>query len=118
MQSRAYEMTMTPTGAAVKPPQDCERQTHSMFLDEAHRNGLYVLVGLATPIHLFQRKLFEKAPHLAPGLVDWWEYVMKETASDIGSHPAVLGFTIMNELDDEPNAFPGQGDAPMPDANS
>lgn len=118
MQSRAFEMTMTPTGAAVKPPQDCERQTHSMFLDEAHRNGLYVLVGLATPIHLFQRELFETAHHVAPGLVDWWEFVMNETASDIGSHPAVLGFTIMNELDDEPNAFPGQGDAPMPDQNS
>jgi len=118
MQSRAFEMVMTPTGAAVKPPQDCRRQTHSLFLDEAHRNGLYVLVGLATPIHLFQQAVFESAHTVAPGLVEWWEFVMNETASDIGSHPAVLGFTILNELDDEPNAFPGQGDHPMPDNKS
>lgn len=118
MQSRALEMTMTPTGAAVKPPQDCRKLTHSMFLDEAHRNGLYVLVGLAAPIHLYQKEMFDTAHHVAPGLVEWWDFVMNETASDIGSHPAVLGFTILNELDDAPNAFPGQGDNPMPDSKS
>jgi len=118
MQSRSFEMTMTPTGAAVKSPQDSQRLTHKMFLDEAHKNGLYVLVGLATPIHLFHRELFESSPVVAPGMVEWWEFVVNETTSDIGSHPAVLGFTIMNELDDEPNAFPGQGDEPKPDVNS
>jgi len=118
MQSRAFEMTMTPAGAAVKPPRECPRLSHQRFLDEAHRNGLYVLVGLATPIHLFHRELFENSPKVAPGIVEWWDFVMNETTSDIGSHPAVLGFTIMNELDDEPNAFPGQGDHPKPDVNS
>jgi hypothetical protein len=108
MQSRVYEIER----AAVKAPQACAKRTHRSFLDEAHKQGLYVLVGIPVPLELFHKTDFENAPkdHVA-----WWEFVINETAAELGSHPATLGFTIMNELDDEPNSFPGQGLNPQPD---
>jgi hypothetical protein len=108
MQSRVYETER----AAVKAPQACAKRTHQSFLDEAHKQGLYVLVGIPVPLQLFHKTDFENAPK---DQVAWWEFVINETAAELGSHPATVGFTIMNELDDEPNAFPGQGLKPQPD---
>ncbi|EOD14846.1 hypothetical protein EMIHUDRAFT_197432 [Emiliania huxleyi CCMP1516] len=88
----------------VSPAADCTRRTHAAFLDEAARHGLSVLVGIPMPIemwHLSNRR----GAHAS--LVSWWESVLEETARDLGSHPATLGFVLMNELDDAFNAFPG-----------
>lgn len=88
----------------VSPAADCTRRTHAAFLDEAARQGLSVLVGIPMPIemwHLSNRR----GAHAS--LVSWWESVLEETARDLGSHPATLGFVLMNELDDAFNAFPG-----------
>lgn len=112
MQSRAYEDV---SHKNPKRPQDCEKRTHTAFLDEAYGNGLYVLVGLPLPIQLFHADDYEKANDR---LIEWWEFVLAETVAEVGNHPAILGFTIMNELDDEPNAFPGQGEKPKPDRRS
>jgi len=112
MQSRVY----AELGHGLpKRPQDCEKRTHSAFLDEAYGNGLYVLVGLPLPIALFHIDDYKNAPD---SLIAWWEFVLAETVAQVGNHPAILGFTIMNELDDEPNAFPGQGDYPKPTIKS
>jgi len=108
MQSRLYEET---AHKVPKAPQLCQKRTHRHFLDEAARNGLYILVGLPLPIQLFHIDDYQKCN---PKLIEWWEFVLAETVAEIGHHPAVLGFTVMNELDDEPNAFPGQGSHSKP----
>jgi len=112
MQSRVYEETRHRT---PKRPQDCQRRTHTTFLDEAFRNGLYVLVGLPLPIEVFHADDYKTA---TDSLIEWWEFVLAETVAEVGNHPAILGFTVMNELDDEPNAFPGQGANPKPDSKA
>jgi len=73
---------------------------HKMFLDKCYDNGnrpIYVLVGMPMSTGLFQKGQPTKANEQK-----FWEYILSETGQDLGSHPAVMGFTIMNELDAEP----------------
>lgn len=73
---------------------------HKQFLDQCYNNGnnpIYVLVGIP-----MSKALFQKGLTLEPNQQTFWEYVLDETTRDLAGHPAVLGFTIMNEEDAEP----------------
>jgi hypothetical protein len=73
---------------------------HKQFLDQCYNNGvnpIYVLVGIP-----MSKALFQKGQPLDPNQQTFWEYVLDETTRDLANHPAVLGFTIMNEEDAEP----------------
>ena len=77
-----------------------QRFTHQQFLDKCYNNGhdsIYVLIGLPTSDALFKKGINPKS-----GELKFWDYVVSETVQDVGSHPAVMGFTIMNELNAEP----------------
>lgn len=110
MQSRLYK---NDTNDQTLPYTECPLRTHTQFLDEAHQNGLSVLVGIALPANLMKMDLYMEWKAARPSNLDWWVNVIRETAEQVGSHPAVMGFTIMNELDDEPNAFPYEN-VPVP----
>jgi hypothetical protein len=72
--------------------------THRSFLDACWNNNvdpLYVMVGIALPQQMFWKMQYE--PH-SP-LTDFWTNVLRETAAELGNHPAVLGFIIANEVD-------------------
>ena len=69
---------------------------HRKFLDLCWNNGnnpIYVLVGIPMKPVLYQ---------LGSNIADeqyYWEHVLVDTARDVGTHPAVLGFTVGNEVD-------------------
>jgi hypothetical protein len=67
--------------------------THTDFLDACYSNGLYVMVGIPLP-----GTLFDLGQTTTPS-VDWWVDELRSTVTQVGSHPAVLGFTIANEVD-------------------
>ena len=69
--------------------------THTSFLDACYANGLSVIVGFPLPQSLF---LLGQAPP-APEDIAWWTQNLLDTVTQVGSHPAVLGFTIANEVD-------------------
>lgn len=67
--------------------------THTNFLDACHEAGLYVLVGLPLPIQLF---CLGQTP--SPDAA-WWSTNITATVSQMADHPAVMGFTMANEVD-------------------
>jgi hypothetical protein len=69
--------------------------THTSFLDACYTNGLSVIVGFPLPASFF---LLGQAP-TAPYDIAWWTQNLQDTVTQVGSHPAVLGFTIANEVD-------------------
>lgn len=80
--------------------------THKQFLDQCWNNGnhpLKVLVGIPIPDTVLYRYI-ENPAHTA-----FWEATLQETVNDLKDHPAVLGFTIMNEIDENRSAFPAGG---------
>jgi hypothetical protein len=78
--------------------------THQKFLDQCWninappeaRNPLFVLVGLPMPDKMFWKDKYDQTP---PAEITFWTQVLCETAATVGQHPAVMGFTIQNELD-------------------
>lgn len=78
---------------ANPPAPDPTLFTHTDFLDRCWDNGLYVLVGIPLPQTLFclgQTPTPDEA---------WWTDTLALTVAQLGGHPAVLGFTIANEVD-------------------
>lgn len=67
--------------------------THKQFLDACYDNGLYVVVGLPLP-----GTLFIQGESSTPDAA-WWQAVVTSTVAEVADHPAVLGFTIANEVD-------------------
>ena len=67
---------------------------HSQFLDECHRQGLYVLVGIPIGVEMFQYSATHTQSEIA-----FWDTAVTQTAKDLCNHPAVMGFTIQNEND-------------------
>jgi hypothetical protein len=70
--------------------------THKKFLDLCWNNGknpIYVIVGVPLDPLLFRVDVDTKA------IQYYWENVLVDTAKDLEKHPAVLGFTIANEVD-------------------
>jgi hypothetical protein len=73
--------------------------THKEFLDACWNNGnnpVYVLVGIPLPDTMFWKDKHDEAP---ASVLDYWQHMLQETVGQVASHPAVLGFTIQNELD-------------------
>jgi hypothetical protein len=70
--------------------------THKKFLDLCWNNGknpIYVIVGIPMPPDLFRKDVNTQA------IQYYWEHVLEDTAKDLEKHPAVLGFTVGNEVD-------------------
>jgi len=81
---------------------------HKAFLDRCWDNGddpVYVIVGIPTPPDM----LYESLQNNTPEKIAFYDFVLRETIADLANHPAVLGFTIQNEVNDGKNAFPGTG---------
>jgi hypothetical protein len=81
--------------------------THNNFLDLCWAGGptpdwqskpqpLYVLVGIPLPAEMFWKQQYrgDSSP-----VTTYWTQMLRETAQDVGKHPAVMGFTIQNEID-------------------
>src|SRR5262249_41895329 len=79
--------------------------THTNFLDACAKAGLPVLVGVALPPSIYRTDV----PPL-PGQNEFWTNVLRETAQQVGTHPAVLGFVVMNELDAAGFTYPISSD--------
>lgn len=92
------------SGKVPSPPDKFQHFTHKEFLDRCWNNGndpIYVLVGIPMPPEVLYRY-----GGASPELKAYWEFVLKETATDVGNHPAVLGFTLFNEIDENRSAWP------------
>ena len=79
---------------------------HKAFLDRCWDNGddpVYVIVGIPLPptnLYLGQQTAGNQAK------IDFYDFVLRETIEDLANHPAVLGFTVQNEINDGADAFP------------
>lgn len=78
--------------------------THKQFLDLCAENGISVMVDIPMPISAYQKY----TPWVINGQY-FWETNLDQITKDIGNHPAVLGFNIMNEVDQDKAAFPQKG---------
>ncbi len=73
--------------------------THQNFLDlcwDEYRSPKFVLVGIPLPDTMFWKTKYDQAD---PALITFWTEVLRETAQNLANHPAVMGFTVQNELD-------------------
>ncbi|MBS2033977.1 hypothetical protein JST97_03265 [bacterium] len=102
------------------------RFSHKKFLDACWNNNdrpIYVLVDIPMPTECFRRYLKDaedipagpdrdriKAQRAAK--IAWWEANLRATVEDLSSHPAVIGFNIMNEQDGNEWSHPNQGAGP------
>ena len=103
------------SSGAIPAPGTGHQFTHKQFLDKCYNGGknpLYVMAGIPMPDVCFQKTAYDANPAESNKKVLFWEYLLNETTTEIANHPAVLGFTIMNELDNMPSAFPNTGDGP------
>jgi hypothetical protein len=80
---------------------------HKQFLDECYNNNnnpVYVLVGIATPAELWY--LREQDVPAKQAKIKLYLRNLEEVVKDVADHPAVLGFTLVNEINDGDNAYP------------
>lgn len=81
---------------------------HKAFLDACWNGGvnpLYVIVGIPLP----PDNVYYNLRDTTPAKVRFYDHVLRETIADLKDHPAVLGFTTQNELNDGLDAYPGTG---------
>ena len=105
---------LTPQGGCPSPWNSGQLFTHTSFLDMCWNGGtdpLYVLVGIPMPQVMFWKSDYDNAVKDHPEEITFWEKVFAETVTQVGSHPAVLGFVIQNELDSNVVTWPS-GDPP------
>lgn len=104
---RVYSMIayqMKSNGTLPSDPSKGNHFTHKTFLDKCLDNNISVLVDIPMPGAAF--KAFNQWPTNGQ---NFWETVLDQTTKDIGNHPAVIGFNIMNEQDQDLAAFPNGG---------
>ena len=77
----------------LPPASQTQVFTHQSFLDACYGAGLNVIGGIPLP-----QSLFVPGQTTQPS-VDWWLAVLQQTVAEVANHPAVLGFTIANEVD-------------------
>jgi hypothetical protein len=77
----------------LPPASQTQVFTHTSFLDTCYSKGLYVIIGIPLPQSLFS------AEQTTQPSIQWWEDVLTQTVQEVAAHPAVLGFTIANEVD-------------------
>jgi hypothetical protein len=67
--------------------------THKEFLDACQAHGLHVLIGIPLP-----QSLFVSGQTPQPS-AEFWTSNLRNTVAQVARHPAVMGFTIANEVD-------------------
>lgn len=75
---------------------------HKKFLDEAWNNGynpIYVLVGIPMPATIYYKD--QNTPANAQAN-QYWDDNFTATVEQLKSHPAVIGFTLFNEVGGQP----------------
>lgn len=103
-----YDATKNPAfrpGEVPVPPNKFDHFTHKEFLDKCWNRGekpIYVLVGIPLPSDILYRY-----GGASQDLKNYWDFVLEETVKDVGDHPAVIGFTLFNEIDENRSAWPG-----------
>lgn len=97
---RVYNMIsrqINQDGTYPQPWNSGQLFTHQAFLDACLAQGLYVVVGIGLPQQMFWTD--PPGPSAMAGETDFWNNVLSETVTQLGTHPAVLGFIFMNEWD-------------------
>lgn len=87
------------TGLPPADPQAAQEFRHEKFLDALWNNGVdpvYVIVGVPMPDRIFIKSVYD-APD-PNGEKRFWDTNFTRTVTQLKDHPAVLGFTIFNEL--------------------
>lgn len=93
-----------PTRASITAPGSLLVRQHNKFLDEAWNHGhnpVYVIVGIPMPEAIYVKPSFD-----APGNADairFWDDNFTATVQQLKDHPAVIGFTIFNEIGGPPD---------------
>lgn len=88
-----------PSPADITKPGSLLVRQHKKFLDEAWNNGvnpIYVIVGIPMPDTIYVKSAFD-----APGNAksnQFWDDNFTATIAQMKDHPAVIGFTIFNEV--------------------
>lgn len=77
----------------LSPAPQTQIFTHTSFLDTCYSNGLSVIVGFPMPQQFF---IQGQTPQPSP---QWWTDNLQAMVEQVADHPAVLGFTIANEVD-------------------
>lgn len=106
------DIVTNPERPEFPDPATQTHHTHKQFLDQCWNNGrnpLYVIVGIPMPSDNFYLRLQNDSK----AKIDFYDFVLRETIADLKDHPAVLGFTTQNELNDGEDAFPKQGGGQM-----
>lgn len=81
------------------PPSSGPHFQHRKFLDACWNNGdrpVYVLVGLPLPSPLYYKDEYDNPAKKDE--IAYWEANLEATVKQLKDHPAVLGFTIFNEI--------------------
>ncbi|MBX3170203.1 MAG: hypothetical protein KF760_22550 [Candidatus Eremiobacteraeota bacterium] len=92
-------------GPIPSPPDAFQHFTHTAFLDECWNNGenpVYVMVGIPLPATVLYKYGNASASERA-----YWDHIVTEVVKDVKDHPAVMGFTLFNEIDENTSAWPG-----------
>jgi hypothetical protein len=89
--------TYVPDEADWDNPDVVAKVTHSEFLDECEKQGLYVIVGLFLSDYFWVKDKNEDASNAL--IIKWYTKMYQEVVEEMKDHPAVLGFIINNEVD-------------------
>ncbi|MES2787568.1 MAG: hypothetical protein V4684_19035 [Pseudomonadota bacterium] len=98
-----------PTPAQIADESQLRYREHKKFLDEAWNNGLnpvYVLAGIPMPDHIFIKGVFDGPSAANAAQKVFWDNNFTATVEQLKDHPAIIGFTMFNELGGE-NDFQG-----------
>lgn len=99
---RVYSMLsrqLNSDGSFPNPWNSGQLMTHQQFLDTCWNGGvnpIYVLVGIPMPQLMFWLSMYKSA---SPTENEFWTNVLQETVEQLANHPAVMGFSIQNEVD-------------------
>lgn len=88
-----------PTREQINAPGSLLVRQHQKFLDEAWNNGhnpLYVIVGIPMPADIYVLSNFNDPANREK--IRYWDENFTATVQQMKDHPAVIGFTIFNEI--------------------
>jgi hypothetical protein len=76
---------------------------HKQFLDECQKQGVYVLIGFYLGDKFWNKNFWDQqfTNPVIKADIEWFSKIYREVAAEVGQHPAVLGFTLNNEIDGE-----------------
>lgn len=79
---------------------------HTKFLDEAWNNGhnpIFVIVGIPMPDLIYVKPSFDNPGNA--NAIRFWDDNFTATVQQLKNHPAVIGFTIFNEIGGQPDYY-------------